>query len=175
MIYEVGNNIALLFDDIQKLAKKALPDKSDDLTQEVALRLWSSRVRLPKRFHLNYLKKIVSNTACDLLRKESKQRRWLVDYFVNEDGSVSSSHSELQRFYISEPALDYCDNSIRVDLIQSAIDKLSPEQKEVIELRVAGLSCMAIAEKQAVPEVTVRTRLHYARKHLVKYIGGIHD
>lgn len=58
------------------------------------------------------------------------------------------------------------------DLIKRALECLSPEHREVIELTFySGLSYQQIAEIMKCPVNTVKTRMFYARQHLQK-LGG---
>jgi RNA polymerase sigma-70 factor (ECF subfamily) len=172
MIFEIGGKIELLYDDIRKLAWQIMPDRVDDLTQDVVLRLWATRTRLPRRFHLSYLRKIVSNTACDILRREWKHSKWIKQYSNDEECSYKHEIENSTQCCVAETTSEYLDYGMRVQDVREALQELSPEQREVIELRADGLSFPEIAVRQAVPVGTVRTRIHHARKKLQKSIGG---
>lgn len=175
MIFEIGGKIELLYDDIRKLAWQILPDKVDDLTQDVALRLWITRTRLPRRFHVSYLRKIVSNTACDMLRREWKHSKWIKQYSSNEESGYNHEIENSMQCCVAETTSEYLDYGRRVQEVKEALQELSPEQKEVIELRANGMTFAEIAVRQAVPVGTVRTRIHHARKKLQESIGGVNE
>ncbi len=59
------------------------------------------------------------------------------------------------------------------DWLDSALQKLSPEQRAVIELTYfQGLHYSEIAVLMDCPENTVKTRMHYARKILATHISA---
>lgn len=60
------------------------------------------------------------------------------------------------------------------DLIKRALEHLSPEHREVIELTFySGLSYQQIADIVKCPVNTVKTRMFYARRHLQKLAGRL--
>ena len=169
MIYERGGSIEVLYEGIKRLAWQILPDRAEDLAQDVAFKLWSNRSSLPVRFHGCYLRRVVANAAYDILRKERKHMMRIGYLSVNDNGSISTSSEPQKQFYVSEPTTDYLEGRERLTVVCEAMQKLSLEQKEVIALRAEGWSC--VAEKQAVSVATVRTRIHYARKKLEQAMG----
>lgn len=57
-------------------------------------------------------------------------------------------------------------------LAQEALDKLRGEYREVFVLRaIQGLSVQEVAEVLEVPEGTVKTHLHRARKQMIDYLS----
>ena len=62
------------------------------------------------------------------------------------------------------------------DWLGAAFNKLSPEQRAVIELTYyEGLSYSEIAVIMDCPENTVKTRMHHARKNLAKILNSMND
>ena len=58
--------------------------------------------------------------------------------------------------------------------IKSALNGLSPEHREVVELTFTdGLSYQEIAEIMQCPVNTVKTRMYYAKKHLEEILGTL--
>ena len=169
MIYEIAR-IAELYKAIKIMATQILPAENDDLTQEVMTKLWTRRKHLPRRFGGSYLRVVVRNSAYDFIRKQRKSDR-LVRFSVNDNGSISPANEPGKQFFVSEPVGTYRDQRDCLKDVDQALETLSAEQRQTIELTAAGFECAEIAEKTGVPTGTVRTRLFYARKKLNKVIG----
>lgn len=58
-------------------------------------------------------------------------------------------------------------------LAQEALEALRPEQREVFVLRqIQGLSVQEVAEVLRIPEGTVKTHLHRARKRMIEFLSS---
>jgi RNA polymerase sigma factor (sigma-70 family) len=171
MLIEIEGNVEQLYKAIRRLAMQIMPDRVDDLTQDVALSLWSKRSRLPAMVLLSYLRSTVRNASYDLLRRERRQKIWVDAIAINENGSISTMKEPQRQFYVSEPTSEYLEGTERVSQVCEAMKKLSSEQNEVLSLRAAGCSYADIAERQCISVATVRTRIHYARKRLEQVLG----
>jgi RNA polymerase sigma factor (sigma-70 family) len=88
-----------LYKAIRRLAMQIMPDRVDDLTQDVALSLWSKRSRLPAMVPLSYLRSTVRNASYDLLRRERRQKIWVDAIAINENGSISTMKEPQRQFY----------------------------------------------------------------------------
>ncbi len=171
MIIEIEGNVEQLYKVINRLACYIMPDRAEDLTQDVALSLWAKRSKLPAVVPLSYLRRTVRNAAYDLMRKERKYKTWVDSLSVNENGSICTTREPNSQFYVSEPTADYMQGEERINRVCEAMKKLSPDQNEVLALRAAGCSYADIAEKQRISVGTVRTRIHHARKNLEQMLG----
>ena len=171
MLIEIEGNVEQLYKAIRQLALQIMPDRVDDLTQDVALSLWAKRSRLPAMLPLSYLRSTVRNASYDLLRRERRQKFWVDAIAINENGSISTTKEPQRQFYVSEPTCDYLEKIERINQVSEAMKKLSTDQNEVLSLRAAGCSYADIADKQCIPVATVRTRIHYARKRLEQVLG----
>lgn len=170
MFYQI-ERIETVYKAVEKFAKQILPAESEDLTQEIVFKLWTRRDRLPRVFGPNYLRTVVRNAAYDLIRKRTKTNQQ-VQYFFNENGSVSSySKPEKQLFVAERAAHSFGEQRDLLTVANEAINKLSYEHRSAMELRADGMECAEIAAELGIPAATVRTRLFYARKQLVKIIG----
>lgn len=71
-----------------------------------------------------------------------------------------------------------CDNSdadVRLSELQSGLQRLAPEQREVLLLvSVEGLSYREVADVLGIPDGTVMSRLHRGRQELRKWVSGEH-
>ncbi len=69
-----------------------------------------------------------------------------------------------------------CEQSERMTLLHLLLDRLPEEKREVIRLvHEAELEIHEVAERLGIPEGTVKSRLHYAKKHLAREINGSMD
>lgn len=68
----------------------------------------------------------------------------------------------------------YAENSQTEEIVNAALNELSPEDREILTLReFQGFSYKEIAEMLDLPEGTVMSRLYYARKKLAKKLEGV--
>jgi len=139
-------------------------EEARDLTQEVFIKAYNhlDRFRLESSFY-TWIYRIGMNLAIDHLRKFSKRRSDEYDDGIasrSSDGSIGDAHRtgdpgrSLERKQLNET-------------IMSALQKLSPDHRQVILLReVEGLSYKEIADSLEIAEGTVMSRLYYARRKL---------
>ena len=171
MIYE-NYRIEDLYSKIKELAETVLPDHKDDLTQEVAIRLWANREKLPAKFHTSFLKRVVVNTSYDLLRRLRRHRSF--GLVMNENGSISLvSNLDKQRF-VSELVVQSettCNEYGSVEYLNQAMARVSSEQRQVLLLLSEGQTYKEIADITHSDAGTVRSRIHYARKRMQKILN----
>jgi RNA polymerase sigma factor (sigma-70 family) len=170
MFYQI-ERIEMVYKAVEKFARQILPAEFEDLTQEIVMRLWSRRDRLPRLFGPAYLRTVVRNGAYDFIRKKRKANRH-IQYFFNHDGSLSPFGRPDLSLSVAEPVEAYREQRDLVIDANEAMSKLSKEHRSALELRAAGMECDEIAVVLGIPATTARTRLFYARKQLNKIIGG---
>jgi RNA polymerase sigma-70 factor (ECF subfamily) len=137
---------------------------AEDLVQETFLRVWNRVHGFDARKGSigPWLLAVARNRAIDYLRSAGGRERNAVEFEETE-----------------RPAL-YCDmekdilTSDKVRVIKSAIEKLSPNQRQVIELAYfEGLSQTEIAERMGQPLGTVKTWVRTALKNLRDELGAM--
>lgn len=150
MIYAM-DRLSDLYKALKRLATYYLPSESDrdDLTQEIAIHLWSKRDCIPASFRDSYLRSVVKNAAQDVLRK---RKRKPISYFsLNENGSISLVSEPTQQIYLTQvPVVDEFEIREELQNALTAIEQLSAEQKSAVELAAAGYSYSEIAALQTV-------------------------
>ena len=126
------------------------PDRVDDALQEVWLDVFQGLPRLaaPKAFRA-WLFRIAHDRACRTLRKRHPD-------IPLSDESLLACCPEEPTFHSDEAVL-----------VHAALDRLTPEHREVLVLRfLEDMSYEEIAGVVGCPLGTVRSRLHHARKTL---------
>jgi RNA polymerase sigma-70 factor (ECF subfamily) len=141
-------------------------EEAEDAVQEILEKALRSlpRFRISKRF-FPWLYTIGLNHLRSVERRRRRRSRFriptaepqrLLETLASEQGDPVR-RSELQE---------------GEQLAQEALDKLRGEYREVFVLRaVQGLSVQEVAEVLAVPEGTVKTHLHRARKQMIDYLS----
>jgi RNA polymerase sigma-70 factor (ECF subfamily) len=138
---------------------------AEDLVQETFLRVWNRAQSFDQqRGSLGpWILTVARNRA--------------IDYLRSIDGRMSASTLELDR--LENPALfsDFEDSALTMDRtrrLKSAFEKLSPNQRMVIELAYfEGLSQTEMAERMKQPLGTVKTWVRSALKALREELAGV--
>ncbi|MBX3178534.1 MAG: sigma-70 family RNA polymerase sigma factor [Candidatus Hydrogenedentes bacterium] len=134
-------------------------DDALELSQDAFVKAFKAM----KRFDLSmpfypWLHRIIRNTSLNYLKK--KKRR----------GESSLDHMMESGFDAHDPGHSPADSATRgelLDRIKDAMEELSPEQQEILRLRhFMELSYGEIATALNIPQGTVMSRLHGARKKL---------
>jgi RNA polymerase sigma-70 factor (ECF subfamily) len=138
---------------------------TEDLVQETFLRVWNRAQSFdPQRGSLGpWILAVARNRA--------------IDYLRSIDGRMSAGSMELDR--LENPALfsDFEDSALSLDRtrrLKTAFEKLSPNQRIVIELAYfEGLSQTEMAERMKQPLGTVKTWVRSALKALREELTGV--
>lgn len=157
--------LKIAYPTIKKLAMKRLPDMHEDLTQEVALRLWKVRDALPRELRRSYLQAVVSHTACDLIRSESRSRRIIQ---MHQQGVIDLC-TEAQMAVCEPIASNYTIQ--RLDDAFTQLNKLSPREQAIFKLLMEEKTYEQIASILKMSLGTVRSRIHYTRKKISKHFA----
>ena len=136
---------------------------AEDLVQETFLRVWN-RVHgfdAQKGSLGPWLLAVARNRAIDYLRTAGGRDRQLREF----------EEPEPARYCDMEKDILSSDNARRV---KSAVEKLSPQQRQVIELAYfEGLSQAEMAERMGQPLGTVKTWVRAALKNLREELGAV--
>src|SRR5262245_15654059 len=137
---------------------------AEDLVQETFLRVWN-RVNgfdAQKGSIGPWLLAVARNRAIDYLRSSAGRERNAVEY---EEVEHPSLFCDMEKDILS---------SDKARIVKSAIEKLAPNQRQVIELAYfEGLSQTEMAERMGQPLGTVKTWVRTALKNLRDELGAV--
>ena len=149
-------------------------DDAWDLAQDGFFKAWRSirHFRGQSQF-FTWLYRILMNVTIDWLRRKQVHGETEFDDAIGlqniEPASVTTPRSELA------PAVRLSDKEIRAR-IDGAIERLTPEHREVIVLReIEGLEYQEIADRVGISIGTVMSRLFYARKKLQIMLRDVYE
>jgi RNA polymerase sigma-70 factor, ECF subfamily len=145
-------------------------DVTDDLLQEVFLRVWTHGQQWDGRGPFRaWLLRVATNLALNQLRSASRRREHAFDpqpELDHEDEhtipgwmiDASASRPDLE-LEIAE----------RRRLLRRMIDDLPDEKREVVHMALeAEMEIREVAQRLGIPEGTVKSRLYYARQRLAR-------
>ena len=124
------------------------PQLAEELVQRVMTRMWqiAGRYDANRASVRTWVFTIARTTAIDLYRAQPR-----AEPTANLDGEAA--------------APDELDTLLRVEVVRAALDRLSRDHREVLELGYyRGLSQAEIAERLRLPLGTVKSRTFYALK-----------
>ena len=124
---------------------------AEDLTQEAFLKAYGALSSFEGRAKFSsWLYKIAYHLCCSYLRAQKERP---LEY---EEGKKANEEKK----------------EIPSEDLEKAMALLSPKQRAVFELfDVKNYSTREIAQKLSIPEGTVRSRLHYARKKMQQFLN----
>ncbi len=130
-------------------------DVAHDLVQEVFIALLDIKTRFENLLHLkSYLYNSLRNRCLNHLRHEKIKQEFLQEELYRSDE------------FFEQKAIEEDVYSILV----AAIDNLSPQNKEVMELALDGLSNADIAERLQLSIETVKSYKKSSKKKLAEYL-----
>ncbi len=137
----------------------------DDLVQNVLVHWWMVRDKYDSTREASitsYMRVVVRRKISDLIRERDAYKRVTLDKADSLDAPVGEDDDGENFLGLLEdpnrPELD-----LSIDLAP-AIEKLTPRQKKICELRVAGLSVKAISEALSTARCTVHDEIQRIRQ-----------
>lgn len=136
-------------------------DDAFDLSQDVFLKIWNNRSRLPEITHFKtYLFQIAKNTVYDFFRRKVL----FDDYSMKE--SLNREQFDLPHEAIEAEELEL--------LIYGLIDSMPEQRRQIFKMsRVEGLSNDEIASKMNISKRTVETHISNVLKEIRKALTSI--
>jgi RNA polymerase sigma-70 factor, ECF subfamily len=148
---------------------RVLGDRSelDDLVQEVFVIAYRGMQRFRGDAKLStWLYRICINVALGRLRSKSRKPPPILLAEPGREEVATPESSEGAPDRLMERRED-------VARVYRALEQLAPKKRIVLVLHeIQGLDIKEIAELVEAPQITVRTRLHYARKEFYKIIAA---
>jgi RNA polymerase sigma-70 factor (ECF subfamily) len=144
--------------------------EAEDATHDAALAAWRrfGELRDPDRFDA-WFGRILVNACRDRMRRRRRVLRAVEVPRDHADGGDTDPDATLAA---AGAYPDPGDAVARREEISAALRALSPEHREVVVLRFyADLSVGQIADRTGVGAGTVKSRIHYALRHLRGAIG----
>jgi len=147
----------LLLPKMQRMVK--IPEVADELMQDVFLKVWTKREEInPDKSFKGWIFTIAQTTIFSYYRRlalDQKMQKHFLDAFVE--------------FY--DQTEDYIFNKERTQLLNSAVDQLPPQRKEIFRLcRIEGKSYQEAAELLSLSPSTVSNQLVSATKSIKRYV-----
>ena len=136
---------------------------AEELTQEIFLRVYEnlSKFRPETGSLQNWVLRVGRNLIIDYYRAHKREK--------NVAGSDELDTLDFQKDSKSASPFDNLYLKEKATLIQTGLEKLSPELKEAVVLRdIEGFAYQEIADLLAIPEGTVKSRINRGRIELAK-------
>ncbi len=134
---------------------------AQDVVQEVFVAIWrdASRFDPTKGAVAPWLFSLARHKAIDLVRREANVRKRTADVDLELEEAEDDVHDEAWA-------------RIRRERLMEAIDKLTPLQREAVELAFfSGLTHVEVAERLSIPLGTAKTRIRSALLRLRDLLG----
>ena len=146
---------------------------ADDIMQETFLRLWTRAEQWDGRGSLRaWLFRIATNLALNHLRSVRRRRQRPLELPAPEPLSDEDDEPLAPAWMIDASALGpdaVAELAEERDRLHRLVERLPDDKREVFRLACeAELPVREIAEALDIPEGTVKSRLHYARKRLAR-------
>jgi RNA polymerase sigma factor (sigma-70 family) len=128
-------------------------DTAAEITQEVFITIWLRRKQLSHITNIGaYIRCIAKNATIAYFRKLEREASIQYQFLLSHVDEPADADSLLD-----EPEKDY------ESLLETCIEKLSPQQKVVLKLKHAGASYHEIATQLKISDNTVKYHLQEAR------------
>ena len=151
---------------------------ADDLTQEVFLRLWRRAEQWQGEAAFNsWLLRIATNLSLNHLRTVKRRREQPMEVAAPID-AAEEEEDRVPPGWLIDASTNSPDGAIIRDerrrLLQGVIGELSEEKQEVIRMVYdAHMHTREVALQLGIPQGTVKSRLHHARRELARTWAGL--
>lgn len=168
-VKQIHDTLTAITPQIHRLALQLVTGSLDpeDVAQTVLIKLLTHTKTIPHYISYTWLRTVVLNTITDTHRHHRS------DYKYRDPNAVIDLHGT-----VSEPEDDYSfhtpaslqtrENDVEPDLlprIKNVLSSLSSSHRQVLVLHLDGYEYAEIARLTGASIGTVRSRIHYARKH----------
>lgn len=137
-------------------------DQSEDLTQEIFLKVFRSLDKFNRDADFGtWLTSVARNYCIDHYRASKREREVMVEDLLAFDQAVASSGNPQRRL----------EESDRRSFLRAGLERLPEKLREAVVLRdLQGLSYQEMAERLALPEGTVKSRINRGREELARLL-----
>jgi RNA polymerase sigma-70 factor, ECF subfamily len=143
-------------------------DEAEDLTQDVFLKIFKSLDTFDRRANFQtWLVSVSRNLCIDHYRSVRKERETI-------DRDVDAG--ELTPAAVTQSPVAALEQRDRVELLKKAMEQLPPSLRRAVMLRdIQELSYQEIADRERLPEGTVKSRINRGRTELARQIRRLRD
>lgn len=146
------------------------PDATEDVLQETFLRVWTHADQWDNSGPCtSWLLKIATNLALNNLRSQRRKREVPLEGYSQ---TTEREDSSVPEWMVDDAAIspeEALEISERLAMARRLVDDLPEEKREVIRLvHESDMGISQAAETLGIPEGTIKSRLHNARKHLAQ-------
>ena len=144
---------------------------AQDLVQEAFLRVWTRAEQWEGRGSLAaWLVRLATNLALNHLRSVRRRKERPLEIPKEADASEEDEEPHVPSWMVDASALGadaLAAMQEQRETVRRLVDRLPEEQREVVRLVMdAEMDIRGVADQLGIPEGTVKSRLHYARKRL---------
>jgi len=153
-------------------------DAAEDLLQEVFLRVWTRADQWNGRGPFKaWLFRIATNLALNYLRSIQRRKQQPLEMATN--AYDESDDSQIPSWMVDLSSLgpdEAFEHAERYEQLHRVIGTLPDEKREVFRMvREEEMDIREVAELLGIPAGTVKSRLHYATKHIARQWRAIED
>ncbi|MCE5322491.1 RNA polymerase sigma factor [bacterium] len=146
------------------------PDATEDVLQETFLRVWQHADQWDHSGAcISWLLKIATNLALNSLRSWRRKREVPLE---GHSSTGEQENSSVPEWMVDEATIgpeEALEISERLAMARRLVDDLPEEKREVIRLvHESDMGIGEAAQTLGIPEGTIKSRLHNARKHLAR-------
>ena len=150
---------------------------SQDLLQETFLRVWTRAGQWQGGAFKAWLYRIATNLAFNHLRSVRRRKEQPLD--IAESSTEEDESDYVPAWVVDASALgpdQLLEMAERQVIFRQLVESLSAEKQAVLRLvHTLEMTTADAAEELGIPEGTVKSRLHYAKKHLAESWQGFHE
>ena len=144
---------------------------ADDLTQEVFLRLWRRAEQWTGQGAFQaWLLRIATNLALNHLRSVRRRREQPLEFHAPSDDAEEENRAPAWMIDTSSLGPDeVLEQAEQRRLLHRFVGELSEEKQEVFRMiHDAQMETRDVAQRLGIPEGTVKSRIHHARRHIAR-------